>query len=105
MRNLLIVVAITIVFLATASRAPAAEPARGVDDSKLAAMGLPKMRAMSDREGWNVRGKGSFARAFGPTYNQIHLHLAAGSNSSLSLVSLQPFVLGVSGGGSIAVAK
>jgi hypothetical protein len=105
MRNLLIVSAIITMFLATAAAASAADPARGVDDSKLAAMGLSKMQTMSDREGWSVRGKGSFARAFGPTYNQIHLHLASGNNSSTTLLSLSPIVLGVSGGFSTAVAK
>lgn len=85
MRSLRIVCGLSVLLAAIAATASAAEPARPVPQSTLAKMGFGAIRALDDREGLAVRGKGSYAYVFGTGYGLIsRQHFARGSSHTVS---------------------
>lgn len=83
MRSLSIACSLMVILAATI--AVGAEPARRVPADTMREMGFGKVQVMSDRDGQQVRGKGSYAIVWGTGYGPIvRRHFAHGSSFMIS---------------------
>lgn len=84
MRNLLITCVTLALMTILTSAVSGGERAGEISKSTLGRMGLGSMQALSDGDGWAVRGMGTRVRVYGPNYDVTRPHFAARWNSSIS---------------------